>query len=152
MRQNTLLIALGTLLLGSAVSAAANPTPSVPWKEKPATKKTDSTATQPPTKGARVPVVESVRVQFWKPMLLLPMMPAIIRPPTAKKMITVTTLMPANQYSASAYAFTDKRFSVSSTTKKPMAHRVVFECGNQNFTMREPATNSAASVIDQLNQ
>ena len=79
-------------------------------------------------------------------------MPAIIRMPTATKMITVTTLIPANQYSASAYALTDSRFSASSTLKKPMAQYVEFESGNQNFTMREPATNSAARVIAQLNQ
>jgi hypothetical protein len=67
-------------------------------------------------------------------------------------MITVTTLIPANQYSASAYALTDKRLSARSTVKKPMAQSIEFECGNQNCTMRAPATNSAASVIDQLNQ
>src|SRR5882757_801947 len=152
MRQNTDLIALGTFFPGSVVSAAARPTPSVPWKEKPATKNTVSTDVQPPTKGACVPVLASLRVQFWKPTPWSPIMPVIIKAPTAKKMITVTTLMPANQYSASAYTLTDKRFSAMSTTKKLMAQSAEFECRNQNFTMRLPATNSAARVIAQLNQ
>ena len=79
-----------------------------------------------------MPVFGSLAVQLSKPTWLSPTMPVIIKAPTAKKMITVTTLMPANQYSASAYARTDKRFSARSTVKKPMAHRVEFECGNQN--------------------
>jgi len=33
-----------------------------------------------------------------------------------------------------------------------MAHHVESEFGNQNFTMRAPATSSAAKVIAQLNQ
>ncbi len=79
-------------------------------------------------------------------------MPVIIRAPTARKMITVTTLMLANQYSASAYALTESRFNASSKLKKPMTHRVEFECGNQNCTISAPATNSAASVTVQLIQ
>ena len=79
-------------------------------------------------------------------------MPVIISPPTMRKMITVTTLMPENQYSASAYALTDSRFKPTSREKKPIAHSVEFECGNQNCTIRAPATNSAARVMAQLNQ
>src|ERR1700722_10231261 len=152
MRQKTLRIAFGTFLAGFSVSAAARPTLSVPWKENPATRNTVSMAVNPPTNGACVPAFGSLKVQLSNPLLWLPNMPAIIRRPTATKMITVTTLMPANQYSASAYAFTDKRFKANRTAKNPMAQYAESECGNQNLTMSAPATNSAARVMAQLNQ
>lgn len=60
--------------------------------------------------------------------------------------------MPANQYSASAKAFTVSRFSVISSAKKHMAQSVGLLSGNQNRTISVPATNSAASVMDQENQ
>src|ERR1700736_4250262 len=151
MPQNTLLFALGTFLPGSVVSAAAKPTPSVPWNENPATKNTISTEVKPPTKGACVADLGSARVQFCKPAWP-PSMPVMVNAPTDKKMMTVTTLMLANQYSASAYALTDSRLSPISSEKNPMAHSVEFELGNQNCTTREPATNSAARVMAQLNQ
>src|ERR1700689_3661857 len=152
MRQNTVRIALGTFFAGFSVSAAARPTPSVPWKENPATKNTVSMEVKPPTNGACVPALGSLKPQLWNPLLWLPSMPAIIKNPTATKMTTVTTLIPANQYSASAYARTDRRFNASRTAKNPMAQNAEFECGNQNWTIRAPATSSAASVMAQLNQ
>ncbi len=47
---------------------------------------------------------------------------------------------------------TDNRFKVMTNAKNPIAQTDGLECGNQNLTMRAPATSSAANVTDQLNQ
>ena len=67
-------------------------------------------------------------------------------------MITVATLMLENQYSASAYARTDSRFSANSNARNPAAHSAELDSGNQNFTISAPATSSAARVMAQPNQ
>ena len=61
-----------------------------------------STEVKPPTNGACAPDAGSVSVQFPNPVGWPPIMPVIINAPTARNMTTVTTLMLANQYSASA--------------------------------------------------
>jgi hypothetical protein len=46
------LIAFGIVFSGFFASAAAIPTPSVPWNEKPATRNAERNAPKPPTNGA----------------------------------------------------------------------------------------------------
>ena len=95
MRQNTVRIERGTSLRGFSDSPAATPTSSVPWKEKPAIMKTAMTPTKPLWKGA------SPVVQFDRPGEFSPITPAIMKTPDRTKTMTMTTLMAANQNSAS---------------------------------------------------
>ena len=46
-----------------------------------------------------------------------PMIPSIVNKPITIKIITVTTLIKANQYSLSPYTLTDKEFNAKIITK-----------------------------------
>ena len=96
---------------GSADSPAAMPISSVPWKEKPTIIATPMRAAKPPANGAS-PMDQLARCseKVWARSLPC-RMPTIISRPTAMKMMTVMTLMAANQYSASPKPFTEMTFS-----------------------------------------
>lgn len=98
---------------------------SVPWKAKPATMKIARIPAPPPTKGA-CPVV-----QLWKPGEGPRRIPAIISTPIARKTITVTTLIEANQNSLSPKALTVAALSAKSSTRKPADHTHAGTSGSQ---------------------
>ncbi|MCY1523242.1 hypothetical protein D9M68_581300 [compost metagenome] len=106
MRQNTWRTARGMFLAGSLDSPAAMPISSVPWKEKPTTIATPINAAKPPANGA------SPTVQLARPPVSPPrMMPSSIITPMATKPRTATTLISANQNSASPKPRADIAFS-----------------------------------------
>ena len=125
MRQKTARIDLGTSLCGFSDSPAAMPTSSVPWNEKPAIMNTATTPRNPLWKGP------SSRVQFVSPGEADPITPKIMATPAIRKTTTVTTLIVANQNSASPYTRAESALSMTRNARKLPAHTHEGTVGNQ---------------------
>lgn len=63
-----------------------------------------------------------------------------------------TTLIDANQNSASPYRRTDMMFSANTATMNAADHTQDGECGNQRCISRPAAVNSEASATAQFSQ
>ncbi len=146
MRQKTVRIAFGTSRRGFFASPAATPTSSVPWKENPATMKTEMIETQPPWNTS------SRFSQLLSPGELSPRMPKIISTPAIRKSTTALTLISESQNSDSPKDFAERALSPVSTSRKNPAHTHPGTPGNQKSMMIPAATSSAATVMAQLNQ
>ena len=143
---NTELMERGIVVRGFSASPAATAADSIPTKENPATMSTDRVPVNPWTKGA------SPVLQLDRPPSCPLRMPMIIATPRTKKTMTVMTLMPANQNSASPKTRAEKRLSSRMIVRKAPLHRSDGEAGNQYFMTMEAATSSTAIVIAQLYQ
>ena len=147
MRQNTCLTALGMFCAGFSDSPAAMPISSVPWKEKPAIMATPMTAARPPTKGP------SPEVKLSRPTGVWPFItPKIMVRPVMMKMMTVITLISANQYSLSPKPRTEIALRANIRKRKRPLQRTPGTSGNQYCMTRLAATSSTAMVTAQLYQ
>ncbi|CAB5334169.1 hypothetical protein IST4119_04746 [Burkholderia multivorans] len=111
---------------GFSDSPAATPISSVPWNEKPAIIATPIIAGRPPANGAS-PIVRLLQPPCGAPFR----MPKIISRPTPMKATTVTTLISANQYSASPKPRTVSAFSRNITPRNAALHQTPGTSGNQ---------------------
>src|SRR5699024_6190322 len=130
--QNTCLIALGTARSGFSDSPAVIPINSVPWNENPATKNTPRIVSRLPSNPSpRIGPPPLVNVS--KPTNSPPIIPRIVSRPIPIKIITVTTLINANQYSLSPYTLTDNAFSpnIIIKNKQLQLHAGIPESGVQ---------------------
>ncbi|MNK93777.1 hypothetical protein D3C87_1139520 [compost metagenome] len=140
-------MARGSVRAGSAASPAATPTVSVPWNENPAIIATANIPGTPPTNGAS-PVVKLCQPDCGPPF----MMPKIISTPTPRKTTTVTTLISANQYSASPKPRTENALSANISVRKPALQAMPGTSGNQYCMTSWAAVSSTAIVTARLNQ
>src|SRR5690606_20614633 len=137
----------GMLRAGSLDSPAAMPMSSVPWNENPTTIATPIMAAKPPAKGA------SPVVQFCQPPVSPPrMMPSNIITPSAMNTTTATTLISANQNSASPKPRADKAFRPKVSARNSALQYTPGTSGNQYAMTSCAATRSTATVTAQLYQ